>query len=242
MSASRQPSPIRNWAPPAFLIALGVGAMAIALNNLLAPTAVQAASVADFAGKDYLLQLAAFDRNPLLIRSHAAMGATFVLIAAFQFWRGFRARFPRAHRIMGRVGLALLVALPTTGVACSIVYPFAGPAGVTPNVVWMLAVTTCVVMAWRTILARDVLGHQVWVTRATALTLGITLSRLYEPVLIHAFHMQARPALALVFWLGQGEGLAVAEVWLRRPGGPLARKAAMRKAVSASAAPKAIEA
>jgi len=242
MSASRSLPPFRNWAPPAFLIALGVGAMAIALNNLLVPTSVQAASVAEFAGKDYLLQLAAFDRNPLLIRGHVAMGAVFVLIAAFQFWRGFRTRFPRAHRIMGRVGLALLIALPTTGVACSIVYPFAGAAGVLPNVVWMVAVTSCVVMAWRTILARDVLGHQAWVTRATALTLGITLSRLYEPVLINAFHMQARPAMALVFWLGQGEGLAVAEVWLRRPGGPLARKAAMQAQLAARSAAKAVRA
>jgi len=240
MPASQSsPSSLRNWAPPAFLIALGVGAVAIALNNLFVPTAVQAASAAAFAGQDYLLQLAAFDRNPLLIRAHVAMGLAFVLIAAFQFWRGFRSRFPAVHRLMGRVGLTLLVALPATGLACSIVYPFAGPAGVTPNIVWLVAVTSCVAMAWFTIRRRDVLGHQAWVTRATALTLGITLSRLYEPLLIHAFHMQARPALALVFWLGQGEGLLVAEVWLRRPGGPLARKAAARKALKAGS-PKVI--
>jgi hypothetical protein len=40
--------------------------------------------------------------------------------------------------------------------------------------------------------------------------------------------MDPRPATALVFWLGQGEGLMVAELWLRRTGGPLARAAAMR--------------
>ena len=228
MPTSQRLAPVRNWLPPAFLILLGVGALGIAFNNLFVPTSVQADSAAAFAGKDYLLQLAAFDRNPLLIRAHVAMGATFVLIAAFQFWRGFRNRHIRLHRLMGRVGLVLLILLPVTGVACSIVYPFAGPAGVPPNLVWMTVVTTCVVMAWRRVKAHDIIGHQAWVTRATALTLGITLSRLYEPILIHAFHMQARPALALVFWLGQGEGLAVAEIWLRRPGGPLARKAALK--------------
>jgi hypothetical protein len=32
--------------------------------------------------------------------------------------------------------------------------------------------------------------------------------------------------MLLVFWLGQGEGLAVAEFWLRRPGGAVALRAA----------------
>ena len=69
--------------------------------------------------------------------------------------------------------------------------------------------------------------------RATAMTVGITLSRVYEPMLVNLAHMDPRQATALVFWLGQGEGLLVAELWLRRAGGPLARRAAARRAAGA---------
>ncbi len=213
------------WLAPAFLISLGIGAFAIGLNNLFVPTAVQADSVAALAGKEYLQQLEAFDRNPLLIRAHVAMGTIFTVIAAFQFWRTFRMRHPGLHRIMGYCGLTLLALLPITGVASAIVYPFAGIAGVVPNVFWMVIVLFCVVRAWRAIRRRDVVEHEAWVTRATGLTVGISLSRLYEPLLFHLFHMEPHSALALSFWLGQGEGLVAAEIWLRRPGGALARRA-----------------
>ena len=92
---------------------------------------------------------------------------------------------------------------------------------------------TCVACAWSSIRRRDVFAHEAWVARAAAMTVGITLSRLYEPLLVQVFHMGARPALATVFWLGQGEGLAAAEVWLRRPGGPLSRRVASRRRVAA---------
>lgn len=216
--------PVRSWLPPAFLVLLGVAAFLIGLNSLFIPTAAQADSVAALAGTEYLEQLANFDRNPLLIRFHVAVGTGFTVLAAFQFWRRFRNGDLRRHRILGYVGLACLVVLPVTGVACAIVYPFAGTAGIPPNIVWMAAILSCVVGAWRAIRRRDVFGHEAWVTRATAMTVGISLSRLYEPLLFHLLHMAPHAALAVSFWLGQGEGLIVAEIWLRRPGGPLNRR------------------
>ena len=222
---------IRVWLAPTFLILLGVAALGIGLNNLLVPTAVQHDSVAALAGQSYAdVQLASFDRNPLLIRTHVMIGTVFTVLAAFQFWPGFRRRHRQAHRIMGYAALSCLVLLPTTGVACTFVYPFSGMAGVWPNLVWMAAILFCVDKAWRAIRRRDVTSHEAWVLRATAMTLGITLSRVYEPLLVHLFHMDPRPATALVFWLGQGEGLVVAELWLRRAVGPLARRAAARLA------------
>lgn len=209
----------------AFLIALGLGALAIGLNNLFVPTALQADSVAQLVGKAYLEQLADFDRHPLLIRSHAAMGSLFVLVAAFQFWPAMRRRYGRAHRWVGYAGLALLIALPVTGVVCTLVYPFAGLAGVWPNLVWMIAIVYGAAQAWRAARRRDFAAHEIWVTRAAGMTVGITLSRMYGPLLVHLAHMDTRTMTALIFWLGQGEGLIAAEIWLRRPKGPVARLA-----------------
>jgi len=221
----------RALAPLTVLILLGVGALLIGLNFLLVPTAVQKDSVAALAGQEYVdVQLAAFDINPLLIRLHVAIGVLFVGLSALQFWRNFRNRDLKRHRIIGYAAFGCLVLLPVTGVAATLVYPFAGMAAVWPNVFWSLAIGGCVVSAWRSIRRRDVIDHEAWVTRATGMTLGITLSRLYEPILVNLFHMDVRLAFAVVFWLGQGEGLIAAEFWLRRPGGALAKRAARRKA------------
>ena len=212
----------------AFLIALGLGALGIGLNNLFVPTALQADSVAQLVGKAYLEQLADFDRHPLLIRSHAAMGSLFVIVAAFQFWPAMRRRYRLAHRWVGYAGLALMIALPVTGVIATLVYPFAGPAGVWPNVVWMIAIVYCAFRAFRAARVRDFARHEIWVTRAAGMTVGITLSRMYGPLLVHLAHMDTRTMTALIFWLGQGEGLIAAEIWLRRPDGPVAHLARMK--------------
>ncbi len=222
----RSPAPLASWLPPLILVMLGVAALAFGLNNLFVPTAAQAQSDAALAGKEYIQLLNAFDRNPLLIRTHVALGVLFNSLVLFQFWRGFRNKNLPRHRALGYVLMACLILLPITAVACTFVYPFAGPAGVPPNVLWMIAIVTCVVGAWRAIRRRDIPGHEIWITRATAMTVGISLTRLYEPVLVHAFHMIPHVAFGLTFWLGQGEGLAVAEFWLRRPRGPIARRAA----------------
>ena len=208
-----------------FLLALGIGALAIGLINVLVPFAVQAESVAPLSGKAYAAeQFGDFARNPWPIHIHAGMGVLFVTLAAFQFWRKFRNRNLGLHRVMGYAALALLVLLPVTGVACSIIYPFGGIPGVVPNVFWMIAILYCVSHAWRTIRKRDIRGHEAWVTRASAMTVGISLSRLYQPILINVFHMEPHLSIAVVFWLGQGEGLLAAELWLRRASGPLARR------------------
>jgi hypothetical protein len=231
-AAFRKPIPFRTWATSGFLILLAIGAFGIGLNTALVSFHEQAASVAALSGKVYAdVQLSSFARNPVLIRSHAVMGSSFVAIAVFQFWQGFRVRHPRAHRIMGYAGLALLSLLPITGIAASIVYPFSGLPGVIPNLFWGAIILFCVGKAWRAIRRRDVIDHEAWVTRATAMTVGITLSRIYEPILVQVLHMEPHTAVALVFWLGQGEGLMVAEVWLRRPGSPMARRAARKAAV-----------
>jgi len=215
----------------AFLIALGLGALGIGLNNLFVPTALQADSVTQLVGKAYLEQLANFDRHPFLIRSHAAMGSLFVMIATFQFWPAMRRRYRQAHRWIGYAGLSLMIALPVTGVVATFVYPFAGLAGVWPNVVWMIAIVYCAVQAFRSARGRDFARHEIWVTRAAGMTVGITLSRMYGPLLVHFAHMDTRTMTALIFWLGQGEGLIAAEIWLRRADGPVAHLARMKARV-----------
>lgn len=231
-ASSAQNRPFRAWFPPVFLVVMGLGALGIGLNQLFIPSAAQFDTVAAFAGREYAVeQLANFDRNPFLVKAHAAVGSLFVLIAAFQFWRDFRNRNRRIHGWMGYAGMACLLVLPVTGIAAAFVYPFAGIPGVIPNVLWGAIVFWGVWSAWRAIRRRDVFTHEAWLSRATGVTFGITLARGYTPLLVQGLHVEPRLALAIVFWMGAATTLAVAELWVRRPGGPVAR-AALRAAAA----------
>lgn len=202
--------------PYLFLLALAAGALAISATHLLVPFRDQAPSVAVFAGERYAqVQLPAFARRPTLVRTHAVLGAVFAMLAPFQFWKGFRAKHRRVHRMMGYAAMADLTLLAVTGLAVSIVYPFAGMAAVLPNIVWMAAILGCTGAALANIRRRRVAAHEAWVTRASAIALGIVLSRLYLLALEAGAHMPSAPALALVFWLGAGTNLALAEAWLQ---------------------------
>lgn len=214
-----------------FTLGLGATAVAIGLSNLFVPTSEQAQSVAAIAGRAFVDVLYAFDRNPPLIRAHAALGALFLLLAPLLFWRRFRSRHWKAHRVLGRLALACMVVLPVTGLASAIPYPSAAVAGVFPNLVWLAAILGCVTMAGLCVATKDILGHEAWVTRATAMTAGITLLRICDPILVDGFGMDPHRAATLVFWLGQGDGLAMAETWLRRRRGTLARRTALLAAM-----------
>jgi uncharacterized membrane protein len=220
--ADRSPGwPFRTWFPPAFFAAVALGTLPVIATNLFAPSAAISASAAAILGREYVaVQLPAFDRNPLLIHFHAVIGLAIVLLAPFQFWRGFRNRHRRLHRVMGYVVASCLALLATTGVAVAIVYPFSGIAGVIPNVLWMSAILFYVGRAVMLIRRRDMVGHETWMTRAMAITLGVTFASLYLPLLNGPLHLPARLALAVSFWLGVCECLGVAELWLRRPGRP----------------------
>ncbi len=181
------------------------------------------------SGRAFLDMLRAFDRNPLMIRIHACVGITFVACAALQFWPGLRRRHRTAHRRIGYVAFVSLICLPATGLACAIVYPFAGPAGIPPNVFWLTCILTCAAYSWRAARRNDFLGHEIWITRATAMSMGaVSLFTLYESAFVHWLHLDPHVATAAAFWCGQADGLLAAQLWLSRKDGPLARRRAAR--------------
>ncbi|HEY3888022.1 MAG TPA: DUF2306 domain-containing protein [Caulobacteraceae bacterium] len=213
----------------AALVVAGAGALTIGL--LATPGPTQADSVAMVTGGGWLDHWSAIDRDPALIRADAALGALFVPLAAPLFWPRIRNRNWKAHRALGGLAVAVMIVLPVTGIACAMLYPAAAVAGLVPNLMWLAAMLGCVAMAGRCVADKDILGHEAWVTRAAAMTAGITLSGIYEPIAVGVFGLDPQPAATLVFWLGQGQGIAAAEVWLRRSRGTLARRTALLAAM-----------
>ena len=226
-----------RWFPPLFFAAIALGTLPVIFTHLFVPPTRAAAGVAAIAGQDYAnVQLAAFARNPWLVHAHAVVGLVLVLTAPFQFWRGLRNRRRRLHRTMGYLAVFCLVLLSTSGLAVAIAYPFAGVAGMVPNAVWMTLILFMTGRAVACIRGRDVWGHETWMTRALAATFGITFASLYLPLLTGVLALPSRTALAVSFWLGVGECLGVAELWLRRPGRPGRPRGNPVRAVPARAA------
>jgi len=212
-------TPFAAWFPPLFFAAIALGTLPVIFTNLFVPSTEATDGMAALAGRDYAVrQLAAFDRNPLLIHAHAVVGLIIVLSAPFQFWRSFRQKHRQLHHVIGYVTIAGLATLSISGVAVAIVYPFAGLAGVVPNLLWMSVILFATGKALANILKRKIRDHETWITRAMATTFGITFATIYLPVLTGVLHLSSRNALAVSFWLGVSECLLVAEIWLRRPG------------------------
>lgn len=112
--------------------------------------------------------------TPVII--HVISATLYSLLGAFQFSAGFRLRWPGAHRRAGRV-LALSGLLAgATGIWMTAFYAI--PPGMQgPILYWVrLAVGTgmvaSIVIAWRSILKRQVARHEAFMIRAYALGQG----------------------------------------------------------------------
>ena len=218
-------SRFKAWFPPIFFALVAAGTLPVVFTHLFVPSAAVAPSAAAIFGREYAdEQLPAFDRRPWLIHAHAVIGLVLVVVGPLQFWRGFRNRHRRFHRLAGYTLAAVLALLAVTGFAVALAYPFAGLAGAAPNFVWMAAILACLGLAIFNARRRNILEHEAWMTRAMAITLGVTFASLYIPLLTGVMRLPSRTALAVSFWLGVGECLAVAEAWLRRPGRPRAAR------------------
>lgn len=119
---------------------------------------------------------ARFLQTPAPVVVHIFAVTLFSLLGAFQFSRGFRLRWPRWHRRMGRVlGVAGLVAA-ASGLWMTTLYVIPahmqGPLLYAVRVAVASAMFAAIVIAWRSILRRDVPRHEAFMIRAYALGQG----------------------------------------------------------------------
>lgn len=114
---------------------------------------------------------------------HIALAGVALVVGPFQFVGRLRRRFPRAHRVMGRVYLG---SVAIGGVASLVMAPFnsAGFVGFfgfgTLGVLWLITGWK----AYRAIVWGDVATHQAWMIRNFALTYAAVTLRLWVGILI----------------------------------------------------------
>ena len=182
---------------------------------------------------------------PILV-AHVIFGSIALLTACLQVWPWLRQRYPRVHRIIGRVyvfgGVLPAGILGLTIGAYSPFGPFARVSNVLLALLWLVFTTT----GYRMARQRRHAEHRRWMVRSFALTASIITNRLWavigflvlSPQLDTLFGGNEKMLMwtiaGLATWLGWVIPLLVAEWWLEREGsaGYRARAPATRQPVA----------
>ncbi|MFJ5675581.1 DUF2306 domain-containing protein [Streptomyces sp. NPDC093097] len=109
---------------------------------------------------------------------HAAPAGLTLVIGPLQFVPRLRTRYPRVHRVAGRVYLISVVAASIAALYAATVTPSGPPLQVAFYILVMAWLYTAA-QAYRTIRRRDVQSHRIWMIRNYALTFAAVTLRLY---------------------------------------------------------------
>jgi uncharacterized membrane protein len=119
---------------------------------------------------------ARFLQAPTAVVVHALSATLYSLLGAFQFTRGYRARWPAWHRRAGKVLALAGLSTGLTGLWMTVFYKI--PTGMQGPLLYgvRLAVgsglVACIAIAWSSILKRQVARHEAFMIRAYALAQG----------------------------------------------------------------------
>ena len=159
--------------------------------------------------------------TPLML--HVAGAVVALSLGPWQFVSRLRYRWPRVHRVVGRV---YVVAVLATGVGGLMLAPTTYTGPLTGLAFALLAVGTLgsTAMAFVAIRRRQIARHQVWMTRSYAFIFTGVSFRL-GLMLLPPLGLSFDTAYAVSAWIAWPINLAVAEVLLRRRRRPSRRAA-----------------
>jgi Predicted membrane protein (DUF2306) len=119
---------------------------------------------------------ARFMAMPAPVVMHIVCASSFCVLGALQFDSALRQRFPRLHRIAGRVAAPCGIVAALTGLWMTAAYAIPaelqGPLLYGVRMVVGLAMTLAVVMSVRAVFQRHITQHKAWMVRAYALGQG----------------------------------------------------------------------
>jgi hypothetical protein len=139
------------------------------------------------------------------------------LFAGFtQFSRSVLRRWPKFHRLMGRVYVFTICFI--TGPA-SLIMAFYANGGMTSRIAFVLLAVLWLVttsLGWRTAVKRQWEAHRAWIIRSYALTLSALTLRAWKYLIVLAFEPRPMDVYRIVAWLGFVPNLLLAEWLIRR--------------------------
>jgi len=165
-------------------------------------------------------------RYPAWTATHFGASIAFALLLPLQLWPALRRSRPRAHRILGRVGVGVGAVMALSGVAMAHLVPDRTVSERIFMSVFFLAWALFLGLGFRAALARDIAAHRAWMVRMTATTLTPLVQRLIFPVFAGSLGIDGMATFWQLFvsaaWIAWGINMAVAEAWLQRRPAPRA--------------------
>jgi uncharacterized membrane protein len=179
---------------------------------------------------------ARFFADPVPVLVHITGASTYCVLGAFQFAVGLRRRWPRWHRVAGRILIPAGLAAALSGLWMTLFYPRPADVGTLLTgfrLVFGSAMVASIVLGFAAIRRRDVARHRAWMTRAYAIGVGAgtqALTQLPLILLVGPLNQLSKALMMLGAWL---LNLAVAEWAIRR--GPRRTAAPTPEPVTATA-------
>lgn len=165
-------------------------------------------------GEDFFKHWLNFRTYPIARMSHMLPGLTYMLLAPFQFIPKIRSRYPKFHRINGRIVLILTLLLLPSGMIFAFVYPYVGFREQVPAVFYTVLYLGAVAMGLRSIYRRRFAEHREWMIRVYAFGLGIYSIRVWYWLFLHLSDQPSTEFFATSFWIGIAANLVIAEIWI----------------------------
>jgi len=170
---------------------------------------------------------ARFFTSPLPVVVHIVSSSLFAILGAFQFSAGFRRRWPRWHRVAGRLLVVAGLLVGLSGIWMAFFY-YPRPVGdgdflAALRLLFGSAMIVSIVLSFVAIRRRDVRGHRAWMMRGYAIGLGAGTQVL---VLMVGEMIAGKPSefsRAVLMGAGWVINLAVAEWVIRKRSAPQAR-------------------
>ena len=168
---------------------------------------------------------ARFVTAPLPVILHIIGVTLFTILGAFQFSTGFRRKWPRWHRIAGRVIVVSGLVAALSGLWMAMFYAIVPADDALLHAFRLFfgsAMVVSIVLGFFAIRRRDVSTHQAWMRRAYAIGQGAGTQALTQLPLLLIFGKPDHLSLALLMGGAWVLNLIIAE-WLirRQPARPM---------------------
>jgi uncharacterized membrane protein len=112
--------------------------------------------------------------SPVPVIVHIACAVLYSVLGAFQFSNGLRRRWPKWHRVTGRVLVGLGLAVAFSALWMTAFYPRipGGELGHVFRLAFGTGMAASIILGFIAIRRRDVTSHRAWMARGYALALG----------------------------------------------------------------------
>lgn len=109
--------------------------------------------------------------------AHIASGPLTLILGVLLLSQRFRRAWPRAHRILGRIQVFLILCLLVPGGLIMAWYAAAGPLAAISLGLLACATAVCMVMGWQTAIQKRFAAHRLWMERCFTLLCSAVVLR-----------------------------------------------------------------